>query len=84
MMETLGIPLTRRGKVEVNTELSAPGVAGLWAAGDCAQIPDLTNEGKPAPPTAQHALREGKVAGYNIAASIKGKPLNPFKLKALH
>ena len=83
VIATLGLPLTRRGKIEVNTELAVPDVSGIWAAGDCALIPDLTNEGNPAPPTAQHALREGKVAGYNIAASLKGKPLKTFKFKTL-
>ena len=57
------------------------GAPGLWAAGDCAQVPDVTT-GKFAPPTAQHALREGKVIGHNVAASIKGKPLKTFDFKA--
>ena len=32
-------------------------------------------------PTAQHALREGKVLGYNVAASIRGRPLKTFRYK---
>lgn len=83
VMNTLGLPLNRRGQIKVNTNLAVPDVAGLWAAGDCAEVPDLTNEGKPAPPTAQHAQREGKVLGYNVAASIKGKPLKEFNFKTL-
>ena len=83
VMNTLGLPLNRRGQIKVNTNLAVPDVAGLWAAGDCAEGPDLTNEGKPAPPTAQHAQREGKVLGYNVAASIKGKPLKEFNFKTL-
>ena len=47
-----------------------------------AQVPDITS-GKSAPPTAQHALREGKVLGHNIAASIKGKPLKTFNFRTL-
>ena len=82
LLETLGLPLTRRGQIEVNTELAVPGVSGLWGAGDCAQVPDMTT-GKFVPPTAQHALREGKVMGHNIAASIKGKPLETFHFKTL-
>ena len=45
-------------------------------------MPDITS-GKSAPPTAQHALREGKVLGHNIAASIKGKPLKTFNFRTL-
>ena len=82
VLETLGLPLTQRGQLAVNSELAVPDVSGLWAAGDCAQIPDLAT-GKFCPPTAQHALREGKVIGYNIAASIKGKKLKPFHFKTL-
>jgi NADH dehydrogenase len=81
-LATLGVPLTKRGQLEVNTELAVPGVPGLWAAGDCAQVPD-SSTGKFAPPTAQHALREGKVLGYNVAAAIKGKPLKTFNFKTL-
>lgn len=81
-LETLGLPLTKRGQVEVNTELAVPNVPGLWAAGDCAQVPDVST-GKFCPPTAQHALREGKVIGYNIAAVIKNRPLKTFSFKTL-
>ena len=82
VLETLGLPLTKRGQLEVNTELAVLNAPDLWAAGDCAQVPDLST-GKFAPPTAQHAVREGKVLGYNVAASIKGKPLKTFNFKTL-
>jgi NADH dehydrogenase len=82
MLQTLDLPLTKRGQIEVNTALAVPGVPGLWAAGDCAQIPDPAT-GKFCPPTAQHALREGKMLGYNVAASIKGKPLKTFNFKTV-
>lgn len=83
VLSTLGLPLNRRGQIKVDTKLAVEGSDMLWAAGDCAEVPDLTNEGKPAPPTAQHAQREGKVMGYNVAAAIKGKPLKEFEFKTL-
>lgn len=82
VLKRLGIPLTKRGQIEVNTELQAVHAPHVWAAGDCAQVPDLTT-GNFAPPTAQHAVREGKVVGYNVAATLKGKKLKQFKFKAL-
>ncbi|MEM7119054.1 MAG: NAD(P)/FAD-dependent oxidoreductase [Chloroflexota bacterium] len=82
VLKTMGLDLNRRGQVPVNTELEVEGIPGLWAAGDCAEVPDLST-GKTAPPTAQHALREGKVVGYNVAAAIHGKPLKTFSFKAL-
>ncbi|MGB8935896.1 MAG: NAD(P)/FAD-dependent oxidoreductase [Candidatus Nitrosopolaris sp.] len=44
----------------------------VYALGDCASITD-PHTGKPYPPTAQHAIRQGKVAAKNIISAIKGK-----------
>lgn len=65
------------GRVIVDAYLAVPGYPGLWAIGDCAQVrpPD---GGKPYPPTAQHALREGIHAGSNMMRYLDGKPLRPF------
>jgi NADH dehydrogenase len=40
-----------KGRLRVDEYLSVPGVSGLWAAGDCAAVPD-GNKGKFHPPTA--------------------------------
>jgi NADH:ubiquinone reductase (H+-translocating) len=45
--------------------------------GDSAAVPDGTT-GSTHPPTAQHALREGRTAARNIEATILGRPLTPF------
>jgi len=71
-----------RGRLLVNDFLQIPGVPGLWAAGDCAAVPDGTS-GKFHPPTAQHGLRQGLVAAKNIEAAILGRPLTPFVFKTL-
>lgn len=60
-----------RGRVLANEFLEVPGWPGVWALGDCALVPDLKAGGYH-PPTAQHAIRQGKVAAHNIAASILG------------
>jgi len=73
-------PLTctkERGRIAVNEFLEVPGWPGVWALGDCASIPD-EKTGRPYPPTAQHALRQGRVLGQNIAAAIKGGAKKPF------
>ena len=75
---------TERGRLLVNEDMSVPGVSGLWAAGDCAAIPDVkSGTGKFYPPTAQHALREGVMVAKNIEAAILGRPLKPFRFKML-
>jgi hypothetical protein len=43
---------------------------GIFALGDCASIID-PNTSKPCPPTAQHAIRQGKVAARNLISIIK-------------
>lgn len=76
LLETL--PCTKeRGRVPVNEYLEVPDWPGVWAIGDCALVPDLKT-GAPHPPTAQHALREGKVAAQNILATVRGDRKKPF------
>jgi NADH dehydrogenase len=70
----LGLP-TRRGRLGVDLMLAVPGVSGVWAAGDAAAVPDLAARPQDGtvpdtPPTAQHAQRQGKVLGRNVAASL--------------
>jgi NADH:quinone reductase (non-electrogenic) len=75
---------TERGRLLVNEDMSVPGVSGLWAAGDCAAIPDVrSGTGKFYPPTAQHGLREGVIVAKNIEATILGRPPKPFRFKML-
>ncbi|MGH2542979.1 MAG: NAD(P)/FAD-dependent oxidoreductase, partial [Ardenticatenaceae bacterium] len=64
VLATLDLPLSKGGQLEAGANFAVAGVPGLWAAGDCAQVPDLST-GKFVPPTAQHAIRAGKVLGYN-------------------
>lgn len=66
-----------------NGAMQVQGFDNVWAVGDCAQIPDAHHEGKFYPPTAQHALREGKVVAENIAAVLQGKAPKPFKYKTV-
>jgi NADH dehydrogenase len=60
-----------RGRIVVDDTLAVPGHAGVWACGDCAAVP--SRSGKPCPPTAQHAMRQGLQAGRNIAAAVRGE-----------
>jgi NADH dehydrogenase len=71
-----------RGRLLVDDFLRVPGVSGLWAAGDCAAVPDGTS-GKFHPPTAQHGLRQGLIAAKNIEAEIRGRQSTPFVFKTL-
>ncbi len=66
-----------RGRVLASESLEVPDWPGVWALGDCALIPDRKT-GKFYPPTAQHALRQGKVLAHNIVAAIRGGQKRPF------
>jgi NADH dehydrogenase len=55
---------------------------GVWAVGDCASIPDPRTK-KPYPPTAQHALRQGRVLAGNIQATLRGGSKKPFVFSTL-
>ncbi|CAM3987877.1 NAD(P)/FAD-dependent oxidoreductase [Corallococcus sp. ZKHCc1 1396] len=72
-----------RGRIKVNERMEVPGFPGVWALGDCASVPDLTNGGRPCPPTAQHALRQGQVVARNVCSALKGRPGKAFRYKML-
>ncbi|MGW2834506.1 NAD(P)/FAD-dependent oxidoreductase [Streptomyces sp. NPDC001286] len=69
LAESLGLPM-ERGRLLVDPHLRVPGRPELFAAGDAAAVPDLEKPGQYTPMTAQHAWRQGKVAGRNVAASL--------------
>lgn len=66
-----------RGRLLVTDYLEVPEWPGVWALGDGALVPDRKT-GAYYPPTAQHALREGKVVARNITAAIRGGQKKPF------
>jgi len=68
------------GAVKVDTSLRVPGAEGVWAIGDCAAIPKGDGQH---PPTAQHALREGKSLADNLAAVLRGGEPRPFRFESI-
>jgi NADH dehydrogenase len=72
-----------RGRLLVNEFLRVPDWPDVWAVGDCAFVPDIRNPGKSHPPTAQHAIREGKIVARNIAAALSGRPPGSFSFKTI-
>lgn len=78
LLATLDLPKGRGGRLEVDTAMRSVARPGVWALGDCAAVPDL-RPGGVCPPTAQHALRQGKLLADNIAATIRGEEPTPFR-----
>ena len=75
----LGVPLDERGRIVVDRTLQVEGMAGVWAAGDCAAVPDAHGVNGTSPPTAQHALRQARVLAQNVVATLEGGTLRPFR-----
>ena len=67
-MKAMGFDLDERGRVPVDERMAVPGMEGVFAAGDCAAVPNP--EGGLCPPTAQHAIRQARVAARNMAANV--------------
>ena len=78
------LPCAReRGRIIVNQFLRVPNWPSVWAVGDCALVPDVRRPGQFHAPTAQHAMREGKVVAQNIAGALSGRPPKSFSFKTI-
>jgi NADH dehydrogenase FAD-containing subunit len=83
LLSGLRLETSRGGAVVTDSTLRVAGAADVWAIGDCAQIPDPDSPGSYYPPTAQHALRQGKVVAENIAAALAGREPKPFRFRTI-
>ncbi|WP_067455911.1 NAD(P)/FAD-dependent oxidoreductase [Actinomadura macra] len=73
------LPLDAKGRIKATVELTVEGLEHVYAAGDNAAVPDLTDTGDFTAPNAQHAVRQAKVLGDNIVADLRGKTRKPYK-----
>jgi NADH dehydrogenase len=76
LIDLLELP-KERGRLLVDADLRVRGTENVWALGDCALVP--LPDGKFSPPTAQFAIRQGKTAGQNIVAAIRGGETRKFR-----
>jgi NADH dehydrogenase len=80
----LGLPLTERGRIDVDATMRVKGIDNVWAIGDAAAVPDPAQRRRaPTPPTCQHAIRQGRVVGSNVAAALAGGKPRPFRYRTL-
>jgi NADH dehydrogenase len=81
LLESSDLPLDDIKRVRCSADLRILDVEDAWAAGDCAAVPDLTKdaEGAMCGPTAQHAVRQAKRLGDNIARSLRGKSPRDYR-----
>jgi NADH dehydrogenase len=74
---TLGLPLDRAGRVEVEPDLTLPGHPEVAIIGDLARLRD--RDGRWLPGLAPVAMQQGRAAAANIASAVKGAPRRPFR-----
>jgi NADH dehydrogenase len=83
VVEKLGLPLDRGGRIVVDRFCQVEGRSNAWAIGDAAAVPDPARPGQPTPPTCQHALRQGRTVAGNVAAALGAGRPKPFTYKTL-
>ena len=81
MLRSTDLPLGPKGHIRCLPTLQVTDdngvVPGVWAAGDSAQVPDLSGFTEYCTPNAQHAVRQAKVLADNIARALHGhKPVD--------
>jgi NADH dehydrogenase len=71
-----GLPQGKGGRIDVATDLTVPGVEGVYVIGDAANITDST--GAKLPQLGSVAQQAGKWAARNIFADLNGGTRQPF------
>src|SRR3989344_3276800 len=71
------LPLTQKGAIIVNANLSVKGFGNIFAVGDNIEFNDMKNQ-KVVPRLAYVAINQGKIAAKNIEAVIKNKRMKSY------
>ncbi len=81
MLDATDLPRDSRGRVECGADLQVHDMPGVFCAGDCASVPDLSKDDPDAKtsPSAQHAVRQAKVLADNVVAHLRGRALTDYK-----
>jgi NADH dehydrogenase len=77
----LSLPLDGAGRILVDRTMRVEGHPGVWAIGDCAAVPDIARSGQACPPTAQHAIRQGRLVARNVSGTLCGAPARPYRYR---
>ena len=86
VLEQSDLPLDAMGRVHAlpTLQVATPDgdvVEGVWTAGDCAAVPDLAHPGAFCSPSAQHAVRQARHLGDNLAKHLRSAELSEYKHK---
>ena len=76
LSDNLGIKTGHGGRIDVAADFTVPGLTGVYALGDFANI--TGKDGRPLPQLASVAEQSGKCCAKNILSDIAGKPRDSF------
>jgi NADH:ubiquinone reductase (non-electrogenic) len=76
-LQSLGLPLSPRGRLVVDPYLRLPAHPEVYAVGDCAAVGE-----PPAPATAQVAQQQGEYLARALDRGREGKAVEPFRFKS--
>ncbi|MEV0428579.1 NAD(P)/FAD-dependent oxidoreductase [Micromonospora sp. NPDC050495] len=82
LVEATGLP-REHGRLTVDEYLAVPAHPEILACGDAAAVPDPQHPGRATPMTAQHAVRQGRLAADNIAADYGTGRRRPYRHRDL-
>jgi NADH dehydrogenase len=82
LIEKLNCRRGQHGGIVVDGCCAVPDHPGVWAIGDCAEIPKPGGHGTYAP-TAQNATREGATVARNIVAAMRGEKPQRFAFETI-
>jgi NADH:quinone reductase (non-electrogenic) len=84
VVRDLGLPLTNGDRIDTDATMRVKGWDNVWAIGDAAAVPDPAQRRRAtAPQTCQHAIREGRVVGSNVASALAGRKPRPLRYRTL-
>jgi NADH:ubiquinone reductase (H+-translocating) len=78
LAQCLDTKLDKAGRVEVESDLTAPGHENIWVAGDLAHF---EQDGEMVPGIAPAAIQQGRHAARNILRRLADEPAEPFRYR---
>ena len=81
MLGETDLPLDERGRIRCTDTLRVHELTDVYAAGDCAAVPDRTSDqpGAVCAPSAQHAARQANCLARNLVAALHGQRQRRYK-----
>lgn len=82
LVEKMDCPKGKHHGISVDSACRAKDRPGVWAVGDCADVP-TPGGGDTYAPTAQNATREGTLAARNMVMDMMGQEPKPFTYRPI-